>query len=234
MLGPVALSEDATFTTASLVPELLETRFDDIGETSASLRWKTELPTKSVVEVINTETGKSTVVDNPSYLKDHLFNAENLEFATPYTIKITATDSDGNSSKPYTLPFNTVISAEPAKISNVRITTSLIPERVETAQTIISWKTDKPSTSRVFFAEGTSMGLNQSTPVDNNLVRDHIVITTALRPGTVYKINVASSDSGGNVSTSEAYTVLTPKPKGSVIDIIFKNLEGTFGFLRGK
>jgi hypothetical protein len=233
-LSQVSLSADKTFTTTSLLPEIADAIFDNIGENTASLKWKTDLPTKSIIEIRNSETGEIKREEDLSYVKDHVYIAKDLNFSTGYSVKITAMDSDGNTSSPSVIPFVTVLSTEAPIISNVRITVSIIPDKKETTQTIISWKTDKPSTSRIFYAEGASTELNQSTPIENNLVRDHIVITTALHQNTVYKISVESGDSGKNITRSTPYTTLTPKSKDSVVDIIFKNFDSTFGFLKGK
>jgi fructose-1,6-bisphosphatase len=122
-----------------------------------------------------------------------------------------------------------VLSDKAPQISNVRLTTSLIPGSVETAQTIISWKTDKPSTSQVFFGHGDAANLTQSTPLDTSVTQNHVIITTLLHPGTVYKIKAESTDSSHNITDSDPYTVLTPAPAGSIVDLILTNLKGTFG-----
>ncbi|OHA18026.1 MAG: hypothetical protein A2743_03185 [Candidatus Taylorbacteria bacterium RIFCSPHIGHO2_01_FULL_43_47] len=233
VLGPVALSSDRTFTTASLVPDISNVRFDKIGETLAGLSWKTDIPTKTLIEIKNSQTGEVKKIEDINFVKDHSYEVSNLDYSTGYTVSLIAVDGDGNTSKPTIVPFSTTLSAEAPKISNVKVTSSIIPDRVETTQTIISWKTDKPSTSQVFYSEG-SAGASESTPVDSSLLRDHIVITTSLRPGTVYKISVESSDSAGNITRSDPYTVLTQRSQGSVVDLIFKNLDTTFGFLRKK
>jgi len=233
LLGPVAISEDETFTTSSLTPDIINARLDEIYDDSAIISWETELPTKSLVEIKNTSTGEIKEIEDPSYLRDHVLNIEDLSDSTSYNLKIQAVDSDGNPSNSLALSFTTPVSTGAPQISNMKITTSIIPDRVETTQTIISWKTDKPSTSQIFFSEGVSSDFNQETPLDKSYVRDHIVITTALNAGTVYKIRAESKNVGGGLVRSEPYTVLTPKPRGSVIDIIFKNLETTFGFLDG-
>ena len=114
----------------------------------------------------------------------------------------------------------------------MKITTTLIPDQTSSVQTIISWKTDKPSTSKVWFGEGSGKDFTQSTPTDLGLVTEHTVITTLLSPGMVYKIVAESDDSTGNVSKSNVYTALTPKQQGSIVDVIFQNFDKTFGFLK--
>jgi len=234
LVGTASLSSDRTFTTTSLVPDISNIKFEKILESEATLTWKTDLPTKSQIEIKDNSTGKITKVDDPSFVKEHTYTANNLNYSTGYTFTVNAIDNDGNTSNPSIIPFSTTVSTEAPKISNVRITSSIIPDRIETTQSIISWKSDKPATSRVLFAQGTSDNLDQSTPTETNLVRDHIIVTTLLKPGTIYKIVVESGDAAGNATKSEPYTVLTQKPKGSVVDLIFKNLDTTFGFMKGE
>lgn len=233
-LGDWAKSDDKIFTTLSLLPEISEVKFISIKETEAILTWLTTLPTKTKIELINTETGEKTSQEDPSFLKAHTFTLEDLQMATDYSLQITAQDERGNQSISSVLPFSTSISKNPPIIYNVRITTALIPGRIERVQAIIFWKTDKPSTSKVYYQEGitTKQELAQSTFLDKKLVLDHIVITTAFKPGKVYQFKTESIDSFNNKSYSKNYTILTPQPKESVLDLIIKNFEETFGFLK--
>ena len=77
-----------------------------------------------------------------------------------------------------------------------------------------------------------STELSQSTPLEPNLVSDHIVVTTALKPGKVYRFRIESIDGIGNVSRSKDYTILTPKKEENVLDLIINNFEQSFGFLK--
>jgi len=231
-LGPVAISKDRTFTTTSLLPEINNARFGDIKENQAVLNWRTDVPTKTVIEVKDSTTGKIQTFEDTNFVQDHNFALNNLKVSNGYTARIISTDSNKNTSTPFIMPFFTSLSKDAAKISNVRITTTLIPDQADAAQTIISWKTDKPATSKVWFSEGGGKDFTQSTPDDSSLVTEHTVITTLLRPGLVYKIVVESDDSVGNVSKSNVYTALTPKQQGSIVDVIFQNFNKTFGFLK--
>ena len=132
------------------------------------------------------------------------------------------------------MPFSTTVSLEPPQISKVRISTSIIPGKVEKVQTIISWKTNKPSTSRVFYEEGISgdKELPFMTSLEQELVKDHVVITTAFKSGKVYRIRMESIDASGGASYSSDYTIITPRPKESIIDLIIKNFEDIFVFLK--
>jgi len=51
-----------------------------------------------------------------------------------------------------------------------------------------------------------------------------------LKPGGVYRIKVISEDIAGQVSTSKATAILTPKQSESVTQLIIKNVEDIFNF----
>ncbi|MFA6295659.1 MAG: fibronectin type III domain-containing protein [Candidatus Paceibacterota bacterium] len=231
-IGSEAISTDRTFTTLSVIPKISNIRFEKITETEALLKWNTDGLTKSTIEIKNTDTGDIKKIEDPTFSKEHSKEFNDLNISTSYTATVKAIDTEGNTSSPSIVPFYTNLSKGAPKVSVVKITSALVPERVETAQTIISWKTDKPATSRVFFSNNSSNELTQSTPLENALVKDHIVITTMFKPGEVYKIQVQSDDSAGNIGRSDIYNALIPKSKGSVVDIIMTNLDKTFGFLK--
>jgi hypothetical protein len=233
-IGPEGRSIDSTFTTLSLLPEISGVVFKEITEKTATIAWETTLPTKTRIEITDVKTGEVLTQEDPSFLKAHRFTVEGLKVSTSYSLQIFAENEEGNTSFSSILPFSTVISLEPPVISQVRISTSLIPGRIERVQAIISWKTDKPATSKVLYEEGITAKkeLALSTPLDPNLVVDHIVITTAFKPGRVYRFRVESIDAFNNKSYSKDYTILTPRPRETVLDLIIENFEQTFEFLK--
>ena len=234
ILGAPSISNDNTFTTTSLLPDIKEAKFDSIGENTVSLSWQTELPTMTTIELENTETGEKQTIEDKSYLEKHRTTLDDLEFSTAYVATLTAADTEGNTSAPFAMPFTTALSTGAPIISDVKINTSLIPGRVQMAQTIVSWKTNKPATSKVYYGIGGATELTQSIPQNKTLTRDHVMITTILQPGMVYKIQTESEDPAGNATSSPLYTVLTPTTQESVFDIISSNLSSMFGFLGGR
>ena len=234
IVGGWGKSDDNTFTTSPQKVEIEDIKFLSITETSVVLSWKTSLPAKSTIDLSNNKTGEKTTKNDPSFLLDHNFTLSNLQPATNYTLKIIAQDEGGNKAESSLIPFSTLISKEPPVISDVRVTTALIPGRVQKVQTIITWKTDKPATSRVFYQQGVTSNSNlvSSIPLDNGLVFNHAMVISSFKPGSVYQFRVESIDSSGNRSLSNAFTILTPRPQQSVLDLIIKNLNQTFGFLK--
>jgi len=189
-----------------------------------------------LVEVTDVLTGKSVVKsEEKGFSRTHEFSTDQLQTSTNYQLAITLVAKDGTVSQDAVFPFSTSTSSEPPVISNVRISNALISGAVEQVQTIISWKTDKPSTSRILYTEGTGNDLSQSTSLDKSLVTDHVVVTTSLKSGKVYKFKVESIDSANNTSLSKDYLIITPKTQESVINLIINNFLESFSFVtKGK
>jgi len=113
------------------------------------------------------------------------------------------------------------------------MTETAISPKGDRVQAIISWRTDKLSTSQIFFSEG-SVPLEEmnSLPKDTALTREHVVVISSFKPGTVYRFYVESEDVVGNLSKSRDYTILTPQRRETIVEIIFKNFEQTFGWMK--
>ncbi|MBU1245419.1 MAG: hypothetical protein KKB27_00250, partial [Nanoarchaeota archaeon] len=232
-LGDWAKSGDRTFTTLSHLPEISEIKFLKIEENTATLSWQTSLPTKTKIKILDSKTGEEIIQEDPSYLKNHTITIKDLKLGTSYSLQIFTEDEKGNTSFSSILPFSTSISLKPPVISQVRINAALIPGKIERVQTIISWQTDKPATSRIFYEQGISskQELVLSVPLNSDLVLDHIVIITVFKPGQIYRFRIESADGFNNTSYSQDFTILTPRSRESIIDLIIQNFEQTFGFL---
>lgn len=65
----------------------------------------------------------------------------------------------------------------------------------------ITWKTDRPATSQVFFGERSP--LENKTEEDTELKTDHDVLLTGLKANTQYEYQVRSANQTGNVTLSD-------------------------------
>ena len=77
----------------------------------------------------------------------------------------------------------------------------------ETTATI-TWTTDEPSDSQVFYRRAGTASYEQ-TPVDPALLSVHTVALAGLQPGALYEYRVQSADAAGNVATSVPDSTLT-------------------------
>ena len=228
-------SSDFVFTTLSLNSEIRDLKFNEIKEKSVRVSWQTNFESRAMIEVSDILSGKVAYkTEEKGFDRSHSLTVNDLQTSTNYKLKIVTIAKDGTTSEESIYPFSTATSSNPPEISNVRISNALIPGAVEQVQTIVSWKTDKPSSSRIIYDEGLAKELKMSTNLDRSLVTDHIVVTTVLKTGKVYKFKVESVDSNGNVSLSKDYIIMTPKPQESVINLIIDNFTSSFSFITGK
>lgn len=228
-------SKDYTFTTLSINSKIKDFHFSDIGQNKVSASWATDFEARALIKIKDPLLNKSIIsFEEKGFDRTHKFATDELQNSTNYQIEIINVAKDGTLSEPVVFPFSTAISPNPPEISNVRTSSALISGAVEQIQTIISWKTNKPSTSRIIYGEGTGDNLNQFTNLDKSLITDHIVVTTNLKPGKVYKFKVESVDASANTSTSQDYLIMTPKPQQSIIDLIIDNFTSSFSFISGR
>lgn len=230
--GPVAFSTDAVFTTTALTAEIQDLNLTSANETSVIISWKTSIPTRRSVALVDIDTGEENLYADGSFVKTHTFEAKDLSPSSSYIATISVFDEAGEVTTSPPTPFSTITTSTPPEINDVKVVTSLISGKVEKVQSIISWKTNKPASSTIKYQQGVKADDSAQVIVEETLTRDHIVITTAFAPGQVYKYRVVSTDLAGNTSESQDFTLLTPKPKESVVDLIVNNVEEMFGFLR--
>ncbi len=123
--------------------------------------------------------------------------------STSYAYTVTAFDAAGNVSQPSS-PANVTTpaaSTSPPQITGVAAT------GITSTSATISWTTDIPSSSQVFY--GTTAGYGQSTTLDDIQVTNHSQTLSGLQPATTYHFQVQSTGSVGNTATSSDSTLTT-------------------------
>ncbi len=102
----------------------------------------------------------------------------------------------------------------PPVISNVQAVD------ITAATARITWTTDEPATSKVYYGLTTGYGSTKTAP---GYVTNHSVELTGLTPETLYHYKVESADASSNTSQSGDYTFTTqagtPTPQMYVFDI---------------
>ena len=96
-------------------------------------------------------------------------------------------------------------------------------------QCIITWDTDKPTTSQVEF--GLTDGYGSTTPLDSRLVTNHSVTISGLEPHTLYYFRVHSEDSCGDIHevVSEGSTFETKQTPDLIVSEIISPVEAWTG-----
>jgi hypothetical protein len=129
--------------------------------------------------------------------------------------------------------FSTSSVSLPPVISNIRVDSALSPGEKVKVQTIVSWTTNIPSTSQVFYREGVGKAdteLPEKTDLDSSYTKKHITVITAFNPGAVYQLRVESKDSNGQVATAKPLTILTPQQERTVFQVITNAVQQVFGW----
>lgn len=234
-LGLKGVSEDDTFRTKSILPQLAGLKVSRIQETSAVVSWQTgTVKAKARVEYTNTRTKVAKSTGDPIYTTTHNVLLTGLEFGTRYTAIAYSTNEAGDevASKPFSfITVRDVISPVISKVSNE---STLFPSEDTKVQTIITWQTDEPASCTVSYTQGLVHDENnqgESLPPETNPLTSHTQVIVGFAPATVYKFWMVCADEAGNESKSDDYVLITPIKEKNIIDIILENFQGTFGWV---
>ncbi|MBU3926114.1 fibronectin type III domain-containing protein, partial [Patescibacteria group bacterium] len=227
----IGKSKDYTFFTKSAKTTL---EITNIGNSEFTAFWKTNKETSSFVQYTNNTTNQKGQTGAEDLSKQHIVKVENLVPDTVYTVRVYGYDADNNLVEAEPLTVKTKKDIYPPQISSININSAFIPYKTDQLQTVISWKTNEPANSLVFFEEGVGIATDLKNKVgqENEYVLDHSVIITNFKPATIYRIKIVSSDEAKNTTQSPVRTILAPRASESVFEIITKNLEEAFGFLK--
>ena len=227
----IGKSEDFTFTTTA---SKIAGSIIDVKKDSFTVVWTTDQPTTSIVEYKNMKTGRIARIVDDVKNSSHSMKIENLTPGTLYEVTISGINDKGNLVEGNgSLNTKTSTDNVPPVISNIKLDNALVVGRTDRVQTIVSWQTDEPSTSTVYYEEGSG---SPTAPLANKqedltLTKNHVVILTVLKPGTVYRFTVDSTDDANNMSKPPIRTIITPKKIESIVDVISKNFSETFNFM---
>jgi len=239
-LGPVATSRDFTFTTGSETLEITSFYSQVVDRNTASFRWVTNQEATSEV-TLTPYHGDTLAVDESKTVRDttmttiHEMEISEFKEGMFYNVQLASTGNNGNTVREELDRFATQEDDLPPEILHVKADSTVYTDNSDKIQTIISWMTNEPTTSRVLYQKGvhgSSVELEESTDLNDNYTKEHVSVITKFEPGTVYTFRVESIDSGGNRQVSKPHTFMTAKKKESIIQVILKVLENTFGWLK--
>ncbi|HCU47387.1 TPA: hypothetical protein DIC47_03140, partial [Candidatus Nomurabacteria bacterium] len=227
----VGKSEDLTFTTAA---SKIQGSIIDVKKDMFTVVWTTDDPTSSIIEYKNMQTGRVSRIIDDVLNNSHSVRIENLSPGTLYRVNISGINEKNNlveSSSP--LNVKTSVDNNAPEISNLKVNSTLVSGRTDKVQTIISWQTDEPSTSSVYYEEGSGSldKVLSNKQEEKEFTKNHVVILSSFKPGTVYRFTIESIDDANNVSKPPVRTIITPRKIESIVDVILKNFNETFNFI---
>lgn len=232
--GRSAKSIDRTFTTKPITPEATSMVVADRTEHTATIKWKTNIPTKTSIEYKNLRTDKERSQGDTQFTTIHELTLIELDPDTKYEAAIRSENEAGVSAISKKFTFATKKDITPPEVSQVRTELSLVPGKSDVVQAVISWRTNEQTTGRVLYDEGLQKNreLKQSTAPQEDLSTAHVIVLSKLRPLTIYTFKVVAQDAAGNIGTSKEFKIITPRKERSVLELIISNFEDIFGFLR--
>lgn len=232
-VGLTGKSKDNTFKTKSVLPEISNVQITKIEEDSATIKWTTNIPCSSIIEYSNLNSGQTKLEGNSSFLTFHTIRLTNLMFETYYSAIIRVESEDGEKAESAPLTFITIKDAYPPVVSKVNTESTLYPGSENKIQTIASWVTDELAQCQLFYNQGlVAVDEPQSLTKGEDYNTKHVQVITNFLPSTVYKFWLVCNDETGNSAKSEDFTMLTPTQEESIIDIIIKNFESSFGWVK--
>lgn len=231
----IGKSADVTFITkaSKIAGSIVERKKD-----SFTVVWTTGEPTSTIVEYKNLKNGITQRKTDDAKKTSHSMKIENLPPGTAYEVYLSGLTEQGNiaeAGSPLSVTTSRDVTAP--TISGFKVDNALVPGRTDRIQTIVSWITDEPGNATVYYEEGagnagdTKELANKNETLDSYTV-GHSIILPNLKPGTIYRLKVTSRDDSGNLGSFGPRTIITPKQTESITDIIFKNFEDSFKFLR--
>lgn len=238
--GPTSRSRDFTFTTT--LEEFVITSFFSqiIDAQTAVFKWVTNKESDSAV-TFSPYRGNVLAIDQAKTIKDnevtiiHEITISEFTGGTFYDVEIESVDADGNVAAETFERFSTAEDDLPPELSHIQADSTVFLDRGDKIQTIISWLTNEPATSRVYYQEGVhglGVDLVEATALNTDYSKEHVMVVTKFKPGLVYTFRVESIDSGGNTTLSKPHTFMTAKKRESIIDMILRILEETFGWIK--
>ena len=176
--------------------------------------------------------GEAMQVARAELSKTHVMRLEGLEDGAMYVIRLKGRDKYGNEAVSEAVRYVTGADTRPPKISNVSVESQMSGSgEASSAQLIVSWETDEEATTQVVYGQGTG----SDYPVDTGntgLTKRHTVVIRDLAHTSSYHLKIVSKDKTGNVAESGDLIAVTPALQESALDVVLKNLEDVFGFLR--
>lgn len=238
LVGPEAKSKDFIFKTSSEILKISGDKINILSPEKAIFKWKTNLETNSIVKYIpyrdnNLMTAQSKTASSSEMRLNHEILIDDLEAGVIYDITLSGEDKAGQLISKSIPPFSTSEDDLPPVIYQLQTESAISPGKNAAIQSIISWKTNEPATSRLYFIEGIShdRDFTEQTELNNNYGKKHVVVITKFKPGAVYSFKAESIDSQGNATLSKTFSILTPRRQESIFQIILKNFEKTFSWI---
>lgn len=233
--GNLKISEGHSFKTiekpkiSNFKSELLA----DYAEAAVKLTWETNVPTSTTAEYNIKGSGDVKEQSKSALGTVHEIIVTGLADQSTYQVRASGRDQFGNVATSDSQEVETPFDSRPPKVFDVTIESSITGTGADSkAQLVVSWNTDEPATSQVEYGLGLESDSYQYKTQENaTLTTSHVVIIPNLLASQTYHLRVVSVDSGENKTASQNNTVITGTAHESVLQIILRNIQKSFGWI---
>ncbi len=217
--------EISNYTVQTLSPEKATFRWVTSAETDSALKYTPYRGGALAVEEAKTQTDKAMTTMHEVALTD-------LESGVAYDVELSGKDINSKQISQKITGFMIGKDNLPPVIYQVQTDSALSIGKDSNVQTIISWLTNEMASGKVYYQKGVGgdEGNWEQVYFDPSYVKKHVAVITKFSPGTVYRFKIESADSAGNNSISNVFTVLTPRQKETVFQVIMNNFQDVFGW----
>ncbi len=186
-----------------------------IGTSTIQVGWKTNENTTdrvyySTILPVTLNASTTSYVSNTTGTQTHALTLSGLTPDTTYYVVIESTDTAGNVTTSATFSAHTGAVIVPVDTTAPVISNVLVAPGVST--TTVTWTTNELSTSKLFYSTVNPLDIGATTTatvLNGSLVTSHSISLSSLASSTVYYFKIQSSDSSGNVTTSDQFSATT-------------------------
>ncbi len=201
-LGGTTTTPPTSSTTAPVISDI---SVNGITSSTATIGWATDENSTSEVDYGTTTSYGSTTADT-ALTTNHSAALSGLSASTLYHFRITSTDASGNVATSSDQTFTTLAAPDttPPVISAVSVGS------IASTSASVSWTTDEPATSEVYFATSTPLDLATAmTITGSGLVTAHSLMLSPLTASTTYNYVIESADASNNTATTSQASFTT-------------------------
>ena len=200
-------------TTPDTIAPVITNVMSNPRATSAAITWQTDERSSSTVYLslispVSTSTA-STTVQGP-FARDHRVVVNGLTPNTVYHFLVSSHDAAGNTAISSENTFTTLASTTPIDTTGPIMTNVALLVGSSTIK--VSWNTNEPATSRVYYGTSSTLDVNSSTTSfveDTTLTQNHLITLNGLATSTTYFLAVQSHDASGNLTTTPVFSSTT-------------------------
>lgn len=223
-------SPESSFT-AVLLPEISNLRVREFSSYFATVTFDTNVDTIASISY-GKDGGYGQRISKAKTEKNHVIALEGLDDNSTYHFQVSAVDQFKNEAKSSDATFSTPLDTQGPEITDLKVDVLPISESSETASVIISWTTDKPSTTQVEYDEGAGDKYENHSTEDSSLNTSHTVLIKDLNTSSKYRFRIIAKDKRENLTKTKSSSFITPTKEKSLLQIIIKSLEDTFAWAK--